>query len=158
MEENKIVRPTFLKVLLILSFIGSSWSMFSGLSNAMSHPNEERVDSIVKILDQVGNESEEAQELNAQIIDYIYKINQSIVNYGAVEFMLYAISLIGVFLMYKNRRIGFTVYLVVQILLLGLPIYFGGYSSLTASMTLIYGFVTMIFFIMYSTQLKYINS
>lgn len=158
MEENKIERPTLLKVLLILSFIGSSWSMFSGLSNAMSQPSEERVESIIKIMEQVGDGSEEAQELNAQIIDYVYNVNQSIVNYGAVEFMLFAISLIGIYLMYKNRRTGFTVYMIVQTILLGLPIYFGGYSVFSTSITVIYGFFTMIFFVLYSTQLKYMES
>lgn len=158
MEENKIQRPTLLKVLLILSFIGSSWSMFSGLSNAMSQPSEERVESIIKIMDQVGDGSEEAIELNKQIIDYVYSVNQNIVNYGAVEFMLYAISLIGIYLMYKNRRMGFTVYMVVQTLLLGTPIYFGGYSFFSSTITVIYGFITMIFFILYSTQLKYMDS
>lgn len=156
--DNGFKRPTLLKVLLILSFIGSSWNMFSGLSNAMSQPNSERVEALEEIMGQVDDGSEEAQEMLILVIDYVSNINQNIVNYGAVEFMLYAISLIGVYLMYRNRRIGFTVYMIVQTLLLATPIYFGGYSSFSVTVTVFYGFITMVFFALYSTQLKYMDS
>lgn len=132
--------------------------MFSGLSNAISQPSMERVDSFMEIMDQVQDDKEETEIMIEQITDYISNINQNIVNYGAVEFMLYAISLIGIYLMYRNRRMGFTVYMIVQTLLLGTPILFGGYSVFTVSLTVFYGFITMIFFALYSTQLKYMDS
>lgn len=160
MEQSKSERTTLLKVLLILSFIGSSWNMFSGLSNALSHPSADRVESFMKIMDEVneGQESNaEIEMMTSQIIDYVVNINLNIINYGAVEFMLYAISLIGVYLMFKNKRVGFTVYMVAQILVLGAPIYFGGYNSFSVSLTVFYGFITMIFFALYSTQLKYME-
>jgi hypothetical protein len=165
MEESSINRSSLFKVLLVLSFIGSSWSMFSGLSNALSQPSTERVESFVEIMDQVqakqeesGERNEEVDGLMAQIIDYVSTINLNIVNYGAVEFMLYAISLIGVYLMYRNKRIGFAVYMIAQILVLGAPIYFGGYNSFSVSLTLLYAFITMIFMVLYSTQLKYMDA
>lgn len=158
LDQIEIKRTPLLKVLLILSFIGSSWSMFSGLGNALSQPSEERLNSIVEILDQVNDGKEETDLVISQMIDYVSNINQNIVNYGAVEFMLYAISLIGIFLMYKNRRVGFTIYMVVQTLLLGVPIYFGGYNSISLMVTVFFGFITMIFFALYSTQLKYMDA
>ena len=157
-RPNEIQRTTLLKVLLILSFIGSSWSMFSGLGNALSKPNEERLNSIVDILEEVNDGKEETELFLTQMIEYFTNVNQNIVNFGAVEFMLYAISLIGVYLMYKNRRIGFTIYMIVQILVLGVPIYFGGYNPVSVMITLIFGFFTMIFFALYSTQLKYMDA
>ena len=157
MEENKKPRITFLKVLLYLSFIGSSWNMFAGLSNAMSQPTMERVESFEKIFEQIVEENEESKIMIDMIIEYVINLNENVVNYGAVEFMLYAISIIGIYLMFKNRRVGFMVYMIVQILLLGTPILFGGYSPFTVSLTIIYGFITMIFFALYSTQLKYME-
>jgi hypothetical protein len=160
MEQSNIVRPTLLKVLLILSFIGSSWNMFSGLSNALSEPSIERVESFMLIMEEVQIEDDngETEEMIAQIVDFVSTINQNIVNFGAVEFMLYAISVIGIYLMYKNQRIGFRIYLTVQLLLLGSPIYFGGYSMFSMSLTVFYGFITMVFLALYSTQLKYLTS
>lgn len=158
MEETKKPRTTFLKVLLYISFIGSSWNMFAGLSNATSQPSMERVESFDRIFDSIVDEKEETQQMIAMINDYVENLNINIVNYGAVEFMLYAISIIGIYLMYKSRRVGFLVYMIVQILLLGSPILFGGYSSFTVSITIFYGFITMIFFALYSTQLKYMDT
>jgi hypothetical protein len=157
-SSSPIERPTLLKVLIFLSFLGSSWNMFSGLSNAMSQPSEERVTTFIEIMDQVKDDSEETAMLVDEVVTYVSNINQNIVNYGAVEFMLYAISLIGVFLMYRNRRIGFTIYMIVQVLLLGVPIFFGGYSSFSLTLTILFGFVTMVFFALYSTQLKYMDA
>jgi hypothetical protein len=157
-EKDEFQRTTLLKVLLVLSFIGSSWSMFSGLGNALSQPSEERLESIIEILDQVNDGKEETELILSQMTDYVSNINQNIVNYGAVQFMLYAISLIGIYLMYKNRRLGFTIYMTVQVLLLGVPIYFGGYNSISVMVSLFMGFITMIFFALYATQLKYMDA
>jgi hypothetical protein len=158
MEENNKPRTTFLKALLYISFIGSSWNMFTGISNALSQPSIERVESFEKIFSQMVDREAETDLMIDMIIEYMNNLNDNIVNYGAVEFMLYAISVIGIYLMYRNRRVGFTIYMIVQILLLGTPILFGGYSPFSVSITIFYGFITMIFFALYSSQLKYMDS
>ena len=158
MDQTKIVQPKMLRVLIILSFIGGSWNMFSGLSNALSEPSIERYDNFMESMRQIDDGSPEMKIMMEQISEYVTNINLNIVNYGAVEFMLYAISLIGVYLMHKNRRLGFRIYVVVQLLLLGTPIYFGAYSVFTLSLTIFYAFFTMVFFALYSSQLKYMDS
>jgi len=152
-----MVRPKLLRILIYLSFIGSFWNMFVGLSNALSEPSIERYETFMANVDQIDDGSPEMEIMREQLSVYISNINQNIVNFGAVEFMLNAISLIGVYLMYKNKRIGFTVYMIVQLLMLGSPIYFGSYSMLTVSITIFYAFFTMIFFALYSSQLKYLE-
>ena len=158
MDQTKIVQPKMLRVLIILSFIGSSWNMFSGLSNALSEPSIERYDNFMESMRQIDDGSPEMKIMMDQISEYVANINLNIVNYGAIEFMLYAISLIGVYLMHKNRRVGFRVYAIAQLLLLGSPIYFGSYSVFTLSLTIFYAFFTMVFFALYSSQLKYMDS
>ena len=158
MEEINNVRPKFLKILLILSFIGSSWNMFAGLSNALSEPNIEREEAVLEYIDAIEDGSEEAEFVIEDFKSFVSNINKNITTYGAMEFMLYAISLIGVFLMYQGRRIGFIIYASVQVLLLGSPIFFGGYNSISLSLTLVYSFITMVFLAMYSSQLKYLNN
>ena len=158
MEEINNLRPKFLKILLILSFIGSSWNMFAGLSNALSEPNIEREEAVLKYIDNIEDDSEGATLVIKDFKNFIANINKNITNYGAVEFMLSAISLIGLFLMYQNRRVGFLVYASAQLLLLGSPIFFGGYNSISLSLTLVYAFFTMVFLALYSSQLKYITN
>lgn len=153
-----MVRPKLLRILIYLSFIGSFWNMFVGLSNALSEPSIERYETFMGNMDQIDDGSPEMAIMREQISVYISNINQNIVNFGAVEFMLNAISLIGVYLMYNNRRIGFTVYMIVQLLLLGTPIYFGSYSLFSISLTVFYAFITMIFLALYSSQLKYLEA
>lgn len=158
MEEVSNLRPKFLKVLLILSFIGSSWSMITGLSNALSEPNIEREEAVLQYIENVEDESAEAQLVIEDFKSFISNINQNITNYGAVEFMLFAISLIGVYLMYTNRRVGFFVYSGAQIFALSTSIMFGGYNSISLSLTVVYSILTFVFITLYSTQLKYLTN
>jgi hypothetical protein len=157
MQETENKFPVLLKVLLIISFIGSSFSMFSGLQDALSTPSLESIDSFKNIFENVKDDSPETQQMIQDSYIYMENINLEIVNYGATTFMLYAISLIGIYLMYRLRKAGFLVYSGAQVLILGLPILFGGYNGFSLGITFIFTFVTMTFIILYASQLKYME-
>jgi len=157
MQETENKLPVLLRVILVLSFIGSSFFMFSGLQDALSAPSQERIDSFENIFRDVKDESPESEQMIEESFEFMESLNLNIVNYGATRFMLYGISLIGVFLMYRRRKIGFTVYSGAQILLLGVPILFGGYNSFSLGVTFVFGFITMIFIAVYASQLKYLD-
>jgi hypothetical protein len=157
MQETENKFPVLLKVLLIISFIGSSFSMFSGLQDALSTPSLESIDSFKNIFENVKDDSPETQRMIQDSYIYMENINLEIVNYGATTFMLYAISLIGIYLMYRLRKAGFLVYSGAQVLILGLPILFGGYNGFSLGLTFIFTFVTMTFIILYASQLKYME-
>ena len=40
-------RTTLFRILLTLSFVGGSWNMFTGLSNAFSEPDIERQEQLI---------------------------------------------------------------------------------------------------------------
>lgn len=146
-----------LRIILTLSFIGSSFFMFTGLQDAFSTPSQERIDSFKKIFENVKDETPESQQMIEDSFVFMESINLNIVNYGVARFMLNAISVIGVYLMYRKRKIGFMVYSGVQSLMLGLPILFGGYSSFSLGVTFVFGFITMVFIVLYASQLKYLE-
>ena len=157
MEEIR-QRPTLLRVLLTLSLIGGFWSMINGLTNAFSDQSLEGQEVVDQLLESFDELDEENLYLKDEMIAFSDNMQRNRVNYGVFEFMFNAISLIGVFLMYQFRRIGFWVYMVAQLLMLMNPILFGGYSVLTMSATLFYAFITLIFISLYSTQLKYLDA
>jgi len=157
MQETNNKLPKLLRVFLILSFIGSSFFMFSGLQDALSSPSQEQLESFKEIFDDVDDESPESQQLIEDSIDYMENLSANSVNYGATRFMLYAISLIGVYLMYRRRKIGLSVYAVAQVLLLGIPILFGGYNGFSVGVTFVLTFLTMTFIVVYASQMKYLE-
>ena len=157
MQETENKLPKLLKVILILSFVGSSFNMFSGLQDAMSRPSQERIDSFKEIFEEVKDDSPESEIMIDEIIIYMENINFNIANYGVARFMLNAISLIGIFLMYRRRQIGFAIYSGAQVLLLGVPLLFGGYSNATLSIIFFFSLFTVLFIGLYASQLKYMN-
>jgi hypothetical protein len=157
MQETENKLPILLKVALIFSFIGSSFLMFSGLQDALSTPTQERLDSFKEIFENVKDETPEGQQMIQDSYVFMEQINLNIVNYGATRFMLYAISLIGVYLMYRLKKTGFLVYSIAQVLLLSLPVLFGGYNGFSLGVTFVFSFLTMIFIIIYASQLKYMD-
>jgi len=157
MQETENKLPKLLKAILILSFIGSSFNMFSGLQDTMSRPSQERIDSFIEIFADVKEDSPESEIMIDEIIIYMENLNLNIVNYGVARFMLNAISLIGIYLMYRRRQIGFAVYSGAQVLLLGVPILFGGYSNATLSIIFFFSLFTILFISLYASQLKYMR-
>ena len=157
MEEIR-TRTTLLRVLLTLSMVGGFWSMINGLTNAFSDPSLEGQEVVNQLLENFEDLEDENLYLKDDLIEFSDNMQRNRMNYGVFEFMFNAISLIGVFLMWQFRRIGFWVYLTAQVLMLMNPILFGGYSILTVSATLFYAFLSLVFISLYSTQLKYLNA
>ena len=152
--ENGKKPKGLLKVLIMLSFIGGSFNMIGGLQDAFSKPSNETVESFNEIFEKIKIESPESEYMIDQMDNYVAALNAQIVNSGATNFMLNAISLIGVFLMYRMQKTGFFIYVSAQVLLLFLPMLFGGNTAFTQSITLFYAFFTGFFIMLYAGQLR----
>lgn len=103
-------RTQFLTVLCILTYIGSGFSIIGGIIYALF------LDEILLIFE--ANPSEMSQALYDSLI-IMPK------GYFAIEALLATISLFGAIFMWKLRKIGFHLYTIANILILGLPIFFG---------------------------------
>ena len=141
---EKPVRPTFLTVLCILTFIGSGWGLINNLFQLVMFTPERLVAQI------------------SSIMSSSLEVLQTTIMHGKAIYSLAAlcavISLIGAFMMYKLKRNGFYLYAIAQIgQLFILPIYSGWNSVVLISMAMS-GFLALVFIILYGlnySKLKY---
>ena len=157
---EKPVRPTFLTVLCILTFIGSGWGLINNLFQLVMFTPERFVAQIQQITNMAGAEAQPSWF--SSIMSSSLEVLQTTIMHGKAIYSLAAlcavISLIGAFMMYKLKRNGFYLYAIAQIgQLFILPIYSGWNSVVLISMAMS-GFLALVFIILYSlnySKLKY---
>ncbi len=107
-------RPDFLTVLCILTFIGSGISLLSQFFSFALY------DTISGLFLQMGSTmGGEFEKIYTEAADLFVSMPRY---YFIILALVYIISLTGAILMFKLRRIGFHIYVVSQLLLLGLPL------------------------------------
>jgi FtsH-binding integral membrane protein len=134
--DRSNTRPELLRILCILSFIGSG---ISALSNLMVFLSFDQMDLIFD--DLVGK------------FPQLEPILSGGKGFFISGFVLYAISLVGVFQMWKLRKIGFHLYTGAQFFILLLPVI--TLESLQVPFLSI--LITLAFVIAYSSQLKFMR-
>ena len=157
---EKPVRPTFLTVLCILTFIGSGWGLINNLFQLAMFTPERLVAQIQQITTMAGTETQPSWV--SSMLSSSLEVLQTTIMHGKAIYSLAAlcavISLIGAFMMYKLKRNGFYLYAVAQIgQLFIMPIYSGWNSAVIVSMALS-GFFALLFIILYGlnySKLKY---
>ncbi|WP_367916313.1 hypothetical protein [Leadbetterella sp. DM7] len=152
------IRPTFLTVLCILTFIGSGSSIYSGITN-YSSPDvsyglvNERFD---KVEEELGN-----QEGTEAISELLQSARESITpekikNNGMATSLTSIITLIGAILMWGLRKTGFYVYVTGAIAAVIAPIsIFGGFTGAVASAGA--AIAGILFIILYGLNLKHLR-
>lgn len=110
-EENTPTpkRSSFLQVICILSFIGSGFSIFGGLIYTLF------LDDIIDVLIESGI------DFYIKLADALSAIPKS---YFGAEFVLAIGSLVGVLFMWRLKKVGFHIYTISNLLILGLPLFF----------------------------------
>ncbi len=131
-------RPVLLTVLCILTFAGSGMNMLSNLLVFVFYSTFQTVgENILKTIDLPGVED----ILNAQPIFFVSSV------------AAYAVSIFGAFQMWQLRKRGFHIYLISQILLVIIPMYFFKLASPLLADIILSG----IFIILYGSNLKHMS-
>ena len=159
-STGRPVRPTFLTVLCILTFIGSGWGLISNLFQLAMFTPERLVAQIQEITNMVGAEVQPSW--GSSIMNSSLEVLQTTIKYGKAIYSLVAlcamISLIGAFMMYKLKRNGFYLYVIAQIgQLFILPIY-SGWNSVVLIYMAMSVFWALVFIILYAlnySKLRY---
>lgn len=151
LDENqpvfeKPVRPQFLTILCVLSYIWNGLVIF-GLLIGLLFSN-----MLWNVFEQIVNGESEVATVNEAQIAAI----QSIIDLGkgafisiiAFSIIIYATSLLGVFKMWRLQKWGFYIYAAIN----GLGLI---YDVMTGSFFM--GIITLAFLIMYGTNLKYMR-
>jgi hypothetical protein len=138
--ENQDIRPQFLKVLCILSWINAGITIISSsLYKMMSG-------TVAQSLDFISDET-----LKKEMLLQIEFLNGN----SIWIVLLYLLSILGVFLMWNRNRNGFYIYIAVNVSLVLLPFTFFPFSAMDLISS---SLVTVAFIYMYSRNLFYINS
>lgn len=138
-EEKE--RPDFLKVLCILTFISSGFSILGSiLMTFMGSP--EMIDAITTAIEDMG------QDASA-----ISRVLEHAIGMGIANALLSMISLAGAILMYNLNRTGFFLYALAQIAMLFVSPIFMGMSEFSIWGMLFNG----LWIAMYFSNLKYMT-
>jgi hypothetical protein len=134
--DQSSTRPELLKILCILSFIGSG---ISALSNLMVLLSFDQLDLIIDDL-----------LANLPELETILSGGKGFFISG---FVLYAISLVGVYQMWKLNKTGFHIYTGAQFFILLLPVI----TLESFQVPFLSILITIAFVIAYSSQLKFMR-
>ncbi len=143
MEQNETInnlttapkRPTFLTVLCILTFIGSGLGIFNGITTAFMSTA-------------LGGIMSEFSELDS--------IAENVKIFGIATIVASIITLLGAFMMWGLRKMGFWVYVIGVAISIGTPLVIYGGNLMGAFSAIGIGFISIIFIILYGVNRKHL--
>ena len=152
------VRPTFLTVLCILTFIGSAWNIYNGIGNyTASDLSAGLVDEqFEKAQERI--EDQEGGDVAGKMIESVRSsmTSENLKNQGIATAITGILTLIGAVLMWGLRRTGFYVYLVGAVAAVVAPMFiFGGITG--AIMAGGAAFIGILFVVLYALNLKHLH-
>lgn len=159
-KQNSPVRPTFLLVICILTFIGSGWSVLSNLFSLFTAGmmdgslQMEQYSNMMENIEGSASSSFLTGFLNSSM-EVLQATAAHAREIAVMQLVLSVISLLGAIMMLQLRRFGFYLYTAVQILALFVLPYFAGFSTLVVIGMLWSAFISLIFIILYAVNLRY---
>lgn len=165
LDESKIQkeRPTFLTVLCVITFIVSGLWFLSSFYSAVTYDQvaqEEALEvGIVAFEEALAQQPE--NPLGSKMMDSMIEMGQetlihhNLINWATVLSAL--LSLIGAYLMFTMKKIGFHVYLVSKIVGL-LPLTVLTFNFMVGATYITMGVFTLAFVIMYAVNLKHMKT
>jgi hypothetical protein len=154
-------RPVFLKVLCILTFIGSSYGI---INSAITYF---KADDISKIVTEVKTKmNDDLKRKNARNPDKVIFFNKIMNNASQISTpenlrknaignsITYTLCLLGAILMWNLRRIGFYIYTLGTIISIILPFYLFGSNFLTNISAGFLSFIGILFVIFYAMNIR----
>lgn len=159
-KQNSPVRPTFLLVVCILTFIGSGWSVLSNLFSIFTSGMMDSSLQMEQYSNMMGNiEGSASSSFLTGFLNSSMEVLQATAAHAreiaVMQLVLSVISLLGAIMMFQLRRFGFYLYTAAQILALFVLPYFAGFSTLVVIGMLWSAFISLIFIILYAVNLRY---
>lgn len=162
-EEKTTQRPTLLIVLCILTFVGSGWSILSGLFSLFTaglmdsggvYMNQ--YSSMVGEMENQGMSSFLTGFMESSM-DVLQVKALHAKEIASLQLVLGLISLIGAILMFQLRRVGFFLYAAAQVVELFILPYFAGFALVVLAGMFFSSIFTILFIVLYALNLKYMN-
>jgi hypothetical protein len=168
-DEELHVRPTLLKVLCILTFIGSSWLILTQIwSYSTASKTAQMISSVRNVSqnDSAINRDSSVQQQHARHKEVFFlgkKMMISVSKMMTVEnirktaigtIMSAILTLIGAILMWWLKRSGFYLYITGTIIGLSVPFYLYGANTMSVGISFFSGFFGLIFIALYALNIK----
>ncbi len=154
-------RPVFLKVLCILTFIGSGYGI---INSAITYFKADDIANIVtQVKAKMDNDLHRKNARNPEKINFLSNIMNSASVLSTPENLrktaignciTSVLCLLGAVLMWNLRRTGFYIYTVGTIISILLPFYLFGSNFLTNISAGFLGFIGILFIIFYAMNIK----
>jgi hypothetical protein len=156
-ETPKAARPTFLVILCILTFIGSSYSIYSGTKEYFTADVTARMVSEAgeKASDQIADKPQ--PDFVKNMLNALSSMSADMLRKSAIISLISALlTLTGAILMWTLRKNGFYLYVGGWLVsIIGTVVLFGG-SLIGIAAGGLSAFVAIIFIILYGVNLKYL--
>ncbi|MEY2924708.1 MAG: hypothetical protein RLZZ337_1256 [Bacteroidota bacterium] len=170
MEDNTTttgaLRPTFLTVLCILTFLGSGWGIISAMINYSSADTAGEAAALVEeqmdeALDQMDDNEEVSEKTKGFMESFMGGVAESITpqnirKMAIVSVLSSLLTLFGAIFMWKLNKSGFYMYIGgVLVLIVGTMLVYGGLLGAVAAGGS--GFVGVLFIVLYGLNLKHMH-
>jgi hypothetical protein len=167
-DEEEHTRPTLLKVLCILTFIGSSWLILTQLWSYSTASKTAQMISSIRNVSQndSANKDSSVQQQHATHKEGFFlgkKMMMSVSKMLTVEnirktaigtIMSAILTLIGAILMWRFKRSGFYLYIAGTVIGLSVPFYLYGANTMSVGISFFSGFFGLIFIALYALNIK----
>ena len=161
--QEQVERPSFLKVLCILSWISTGIGIISGFFNLITGPfsEEEMLDQKVEMIksidelrtmgaDQFANIFEQLQRMTEAMNSQFYYVQ-------IVSLLVVALGVFGIYKMWTRSKLGFHLYIIYSLLSVLTVYLFVAPEDVPSIVVIINLVISAIFVFMYSRNLKWMK-
>jgi hypothetical protein len=146
-------RPTFLTVLCILSFVGCAWGLISGISTYFTAKSQIAATLTKDVGTVQGVDAKAVEATTNNIIQAMGIDPVKLSNGNLMIALLNVVILLGALMMWMLKKIGFYIYTVGQLAVLG--VMFGYIGGLVGGLGgIVAAILSAAFIIMYAVNLK----
>ncbi|MGG9971679.1 hypothetical protein ACQ33O_07775 [Ferruginibacter sp. SUN002] len=163
-DQSPPKRPTFLTVLCILTFIGSGWGLINGITQYFTAESQVAAMSLVK--ENVNAEMQKVSDANpggkmvSEMVGGMLNVftPENVKKMALAGILAAVLCLAGAFLMWGLKKKGFYSYIAGTLVGIITPfVLFGAGNLLAMGMSVMVGFIGLVFVILYGVNLKHMN-
>jgi hypothetical protein len=164
-EQSHEKRPKFLLILTILSFISIGYSTLGNLMSIIGGKMDEdtlnetkvQITTTINEMDNTGSVGEFTKSFLRWSMDLMEATNEKFILHNMLSILILIVGFAGVLLMFKGKKIGFHIYITYSIfysILIYILMPPSFYTNLMVGFNL---FISAIFVILYSMNLKWMK-
>jgi hypothetical protein len=163
MRESEQPRPSFLKVLCILSFISIGLAAISSMGSLVAGPTDAEVleQQKVEMLEMSAELRDSGMSYLADVAGQMQRMSESLNDHfypmATLSLAVIILGFIGVLLMWKGKRLGFHLYIIYNLIGLANIYLFVSPSDIPTFAVLWNLFISGLFILMYSKNLHWMN-